>query len=79
MYSFENLPPVPLTIEGAGILHQMLRVRWREWRALPSSERAEILGQAAPALAAMEGGGSALFSLLGHKGDLDDKSITAVA
>ena len=70
MHSLENLPPVPLTIEGASILHQMLRVRWPEWRALPPAGRAEILNQAAPALAAMESGGSALFSLLGHKGDL---------
>ncbi len=70
MHSFENLPPVPLTIEGASILHQMLRLRWPEWRALPADSRAEILGQASPALRAMEAGGSALFSLLGHKGDL---------
>jgi peroxiredoxin len=70
MHSTENLPPVPLTIEGASILHQMMRVRWGDWRALSEAGRAEILGQAAPALAAMEGSGSALFSLLGHKGDL---------
>jgi peroxiredoxin len=70
MHSLEDLPPVPLTIEGASILHQMLRVRWREWRALPPAGRTEILSQAAPALAAMEPAGSALFSMLGHKGDL---------
>ena len=70
MHSFDNLPAVPLTIEGASILHQMLRVRWPEWRALKADIRSEILGQAAAALAAMEGDGSGIFSLLGHKGDL---------
>ena len=28
------LPPVPLTVEGASVLHQMMRFRWRAWRAL---------------------------------------------
>src|SRR5580698_1636363 len=70
MYSFENLPPVPLTIEGASVLHQMLRVRWPAWRALTASGRAEILAQATPVLSGMESLGSAMFSLLGHKGDL---------
>jgi hydrogen peroxide-dependent heme synthase len=70
MYSFENLPPVPLTIEGASVLHQMFRVRWPAWRALSAGSRAEILAQASPALAGVENGGSALFSLIGHKGDL---------
>ena len=69
----ENLPPVPLTIEGASVLHQMLRVRWTEWKALSVAGRAEIAEQAAYALAEMEtnaSGQSAAFSLLGHKGDL---------
>ncbi len=70
MYSFENLPPVPLTLEGAALLHQMLRVRWAAWRALPAGERAEILKAAVSALEAMEGQGTGAFSLLGHKGDL---------
>jgi peroxiredoxin len=70
MPSLENLPPVPLTIEGSSILHQMFRVRWPAWRALSPTERGAMLAQAAPALAAMEPAGSAMFSLLGHKGDL---------
>src|SRR5271155_4926355 len=70
MHHFDNIPPVPLTIEGASILHQMLRVRWPEWRALTADSRADILQQAGPALAALEANGSAVFSLLGHKGDL---------
>jgi len=70
MYSFENLPAMPLTVEGASLLHQMLRVRWPAWRSLPPSERDEILQTASTALTAMEGEGSAAFSLLGHKATL---------
>ncbi len=69
----ERLPAVPLTLEGASMLHQMLRVRWTAWKQLPPAERAEIAQEAADALAEMEreaGGQSAAFSLLGHKGDL---------
>src|SRR6204780_605609 len=69
----ENLPAVPLTLEGASVLHQMLRVRWTAWKAVPVAQRSEIVHEAAGALAEMErnpSGQSALFSLLGHKGDL---------
>jgi chlorite dismutase len=68
MHSFDNMPPVPLTIEGSSVLHQMLRVRWAAWRVLSVAERTAILDQASTSLAAMEG--TAAFSLLGHKGDL---------
>ncbi len=61
---------MPLTLEGASLLHQMLRVRWKEWRSLTGVRRDEILGCAAATLGKLEGEGSALFSLLGHKGDL---------
>jgi len=67
-------PAVPLTLEGASVLHQMMRFRWPAWRALSAASRAEILAEAAPALAAWERSGagrqSAVYSLLGHKGDL---------
>ncbi len=69
----EHLPAVPLTLEGASMLHQMLRVRWTTWKQVQSSERAKIAQEAADALAEMEreaSGQSAAFSLLGHKGDL---------
>ena len=69
----ESLPAVPLTIEGASVLHQMLRVRWTAWKGLPVAQRAEIAQEAAGVLAEMErnpSGQSAAFSLLGHKGDL---------
>jgi chlorite dismutase len=67
------LPAVPLTIEGYATLHQMMRFRWTAWRALADKERREIASEAEQLLAAMEAkanGQSALFSLLGHKGDL---------
>jgi hydrogen peroxide-dependent heme synthase len=69
----EGLPPVPLTIEGASMLHQMMRIRWSAWKALPAGRQAEIGREAAGVLSAMEknqSGQSAAFSLLGHKGDL---------
>ena len=69
----EHLPAVPLTLEGASMLHQMLRVRWTAWKQLSPAERAKIAQEAAGALAEMEreaSGQSAAFSLLGHKGDL---------
>ena len=65
-----RLPEVPLTLEGASLLHQMLRVRWAPWRALPVTERDAILKEASGAIAEMEKQGSAAYSLLGHKGDL---------
>src|ERR1035437_8524757 len=72
-----QLPAVPLTLEGYATLHQMMRFRWTAWRALAENTRREIAAEAASLLAAMEAesngksdGQSALFSLLGHKGDL---------
>ncbi len=69
----DEIPPVPLTIEGYSVLHQMMKVRWAAWRSLAAAEKRTILDEAAGVLAAMEqnpNGPSALFSLLGHKGDL---------
>ena len=66
-------PAVPLTMEGSSVLHQMMRVRWSAWRGLSSAARQELLAEAVAALAEMERPGerqSALYSLLGHKGDL---------
>ena len=71
--SISQLPAVPLTVEGYAALHQMMRFRWTAWRALPESERRQIADEASALLAQMESrtnGQSALFSLLGHKGDL---------
>ena len=68
-----EVPAVPLTTEGYSVLHQMLRLRRPAWRALPASEKSAITQEASEALAAMEKhspGQSALYSLIGHKGDL---------
>jgi chlorite dismutase len=66
-------PPVPLTIEGYSVLHQMMKIRWADWRPLRASIKTEIVHEASGVLAKMEqntGGQSGLYSLLGHKGDL---------
>jgi len=66
-----EMPAVPLTLEGSSVLHQMMRLRWSAWRALPATERHSIAAEASAALAAMEQANlSALYSILGHKGDL---------
>src|ERR1041384_4613980 len=68
-----RLPAAPLTLEGAFILHQMFRVRWTAWRDLGSADRKHILSRVTTTFAAMEANHqepTALFSLLGHKGDL---------
>src|SRR5258708_11555656 len=69
----DDLPPVPLTVEGACVFHQMFRVRWSAWKALSSFDRAEVSQEAAALVDRMElnhTGQSAVFSLVGHKGDL---------
>jgi chlorite dismutase len=68
-----QMPPVPLTLEGSGVLHQMMRFRWTEWRKLDRTEQQQITTEAKPLFEAMEknaSGQSGIFSMLGHKGDL---------
>ena len=68
-----EIPAVPLTTEGYNVLHQMMRFRWTAWRALPEATRSAIAKEAAAVLGEMEKsstGQSALFSMIGHKGDL---------
>jgi chlorite dismutase len=51
----------------------MMKFRWPAWRTLPDAEKSAIASEAAAVLSAMEknaGGQSALYSLIGHKGDL---------
>lgn len=67
------MPPVPLTLEGWSMLHQMFRIRWTAWRALPAAEQQAVIEEASATFTAMEqrkDGQSAIFSMLGHKGDL---------
>ena len=66
-------PRVPETLEGWSVLHQMFRLRWSEWRALPAPDRGTRAAEAAQALAGMQRGAegtSFASTLLGHKGDL---------
>ena len=66
-----ELPAMPLTLEGLSVLHQMFRFRWPEWRKLSSSRQQEIASEAAAMLSPSEAAGqSAVYSMLGHKGDL---------
>jgi len=66
-----ELHAVPLTLEGLSVLHQMFRFRWPQWRALGVSRQQEITREAIATLSpAEEAGQSALYSMLGHKGDL---------
>ncbi len=68
-----ELHAVPITLEGSSVLHQMFRFRWAEWRKLKESQQHEIAAEASAALLKMENdvaGQTALFSVLGHKGDL---------
>jgi hydrogen peroxide-dependent heme synthase len=67
------MPEVPLTVEGHAVLHQMMRFRRTEWRRLPAADQSVIVAEAQAALAKMEqrpDGQSALFTLIGHKGDM---------
>ena len=72
-----EFPAVPLTLEGATVLHQMFRFRRSAWRGVEPSHKERILAAAVDLLAPMEAGSegdhpnqSALYSQIGHKGDL---------
>ncbi len=63
----------PLTLEGYFLLHQMVRVRWSDWKRLPAEMRSGMAGEAARVLSEMErrpAGASAVSTILGQKGDL---------
>ena len=76
MFPLSDFPPVPLTLEGSSLLHQLFRFDWKAWRATPPADRDRIAAQAVATLQSLERAGadapirSALFSQLGHKGDL---------
>jgi hydrogen peroxide-dependent heme synthase len=71
-----ELPPVPLTLEGSGVLHQFFRFDWKTWWNTPKADRERLASEATRLLGELErapGGTqvrSALYSQLGHKGDL---------
>ncbi|MBV9268168.1 MAG: heme-dependent peroxidase [Acidobacteriaceae bacterium] len=69
--------PVPLTLEGSTVLHQMCRFDRSAWLQIDNWHRERIVGEAMAALQPMETASkdgraiaSALYSLVGHKGDL---------
>jgi chlorite dismutase len=63
-----SMPGAPLTLEGAAVLHQMMRVKWSALRSLPSAEIASIAEEACSAFGNQKC--SAPFAVLGHKADL---------
>ncbi len=79
-----DFSPTPLTLEGSFVLHQFFRFDWKTWRSCADSERKScadgeresIAAQAVAALQRLERAApdapvrTALFSQLGHKGDL---------
>jgi peroxiredoxin len=74
--SLPDYSPVPLTLEGSSLLHQFFRFDWKSWRATPRADRDRIASQAVEDLSVLERKApdaqahTALFSQLGHKGDL---------
>jgi chlorite dismutase len=71
-----DFSPVPLTLEGSFLLHQFFRFDWKAWRACADGERKAIAAEAIAALQRLQRAApdapvrTALFSQLGHKGDL---------
>jgi peroxiredoxin len=71
-----DFPPVPLTLEGSSVLHQFFRFDWKSWRGFAPSERNEMVTAFTAALKKLERASAdapvrtALYSQLGHKGDL---------
>jgi peroxiredoxin len=67
-----DLPAAPLTLEGYSVLHQLFRVRRAEWRALGAQTRRAAIAEATPVFDEMgrREDESAIFTTLGHKGDL---------
>jgi chlorite dismutase len=71
-----GIPPVPLTLEGSSVLHQFFRFDWKAWRRTPLPDRERIAAAAARLLGDLERATgealvrTALYSQIGHKGDL---------
>ena len=77
VFTLAEFPPVPLTLEGSALLHQFFRFDWKAWRRLRgrrtrTDRRRRCRGTARSWSEALEAAACrpALFSQLGHKGDL---------
>lgn len=73
MKQYPDSSSVPSTLEGWAVLHEIYKMDWTVWRETGEKEREETLAEAVgylEAIAKPEKGESAIFSLLGHKGDL---------
>ena len=68
--------PVPLTLEGTSVLHQFFGFDWKAWRSCADGEREKIATEFTAALERLERADAdapirtAVYSQLGHKGDL---------
>jgi len=68
--------PVPLTLEGSATLHQFFRFDWKAWKQVAAEDQKRIVAETLAVLKTMERETeagpvrSAIFSQLGHKGDL---------
>jgi peroxiredoxin len=72
-----DLPSVPITLEGSSVLHQMFRFDWEAWKRLSNDEQFTVREEVSSLFERWENGSgsparhqSAIFSLMGHKGDL---------
>ncbi|HET7102475.1 MAG TPA: hydrogen peroxide-dependent heme synthase [Terracidiphilus sp.] len=70
-----DFPAVPLTLEGSCLLHQFYRFNRPAWRRSAGEERARAAAEAAEVLKGLERAAdgsvqTAIYSQLGHKGDL---------
>jgi len=71
-----DFPAVPLTLEGSFQLHQFFHFDWKAWRRCAEGDRARIAAEFTATLKRQERKSAdgpvrtALFSQLGHKGDL---------
>ena len=64
-----QLPAVPLTMEGSWVLHQMIRFDWAAWRTVPKEVADAMVAELRALLEKMGPDKTALYSLVGHKGD----------
>jgi peroxiredoxin len=75
VFPLADFPPVPLTLEGSSALHQFFRFDWKAWKASADGERKEVAAEFLSVLKRLEVSSdgkvqTALYSQLGHKGDL---------